>query len=371
MKRSVTKLSTLLAVAAGLCPSLRADKGSMDSAADKADAVVVGEIQSEQQNGSSMTFVLSVVRSLKGDPTPGSSVDVSGTSTGLFPANSTLQLQGDYGLWFLKKTGSQWTFLPAYPTHLHSPDYIALPKTSSPLAVHTNQQPTSTSDLLAVELAAAIENYTAPSQLSNLSEALVRIQDSAVIQGIHDDLRSRTDPELKFIGLLGLLASNEQASALAEIAASLDVVSKVQVGSQIVSAISGVRGTDPPTIQTLGKLAQCSYPDVQRSAAEALQRIHTGDTLPLLGQLLGSSDQRIRESALWGFTKFVENRPVEVPTNIPGTLLGPQGPTPYRTPQTDKHLMGRQPPGSINEAEFVQFWQSWWATMAPKLAPGK
>jgi hypothetical protein len=85
--------------------------------------------------------------------------------------------------------------------------------------------------------------------------------------------------------------------------------------------------------------------------------------------LLDSSDQKVRESAMWGFVRFVNNLPVEVPTNIRGKLLVPQGPTPYRTADTDKHSPGARSPGSTDDTADVQFWKSWWASMRAKLTP--
>src|SRR5258708_27725981 len=54
-----------LAVSALICSG--ADKGLTDFMADKADAVVEGEVQSGQQSGRSAIFVLVVSRCLKGD----------------------------------------------------------------------------------------------------------------------------------------------------------------------------------------------------------------------------------------------------------------------------------------------------------------
>jgi len=100
----------------------------------------------------------------------------------------------------------------------------------------------------------------------------------------------------------------------------------------------------------------------------ALQAIHTVDTLPFLSKLLNSGDAKTREWAVWGFSKFVDNRPVEVPTQIPGRLLVSQGLTPYRTADTDRNSPARFAPGSVDDA--VPFWKSWWAAMKSQLAPG-
>ena len=119
--------------------------------------------------------------------------------------------------------------------------------------------------------------------------------------------------------------------------------------------------------RSLGTIA--ADPGWARCAADALALIHTRETLPYLAPLLDSNDTEVRKSALWGFSRFVDNLPVAVPTNIPGMLLAPQGPTPYRTSETDGHSPGRRPPGSTDDAADVQFWKSWWASMKVKLTP--
>src|SRR3954454_6511065 len=60
-------LNTRLIGVLSLClfaADIRAGKGPTDVLADQADAVVVGNIQSGQQNGQSLAFMLSVVRTI-------------------------------------------------------------------------------------------------------------------------------------------------------------------------------------------------------------------------------------------------------------------------------------------------------------------
>jgi hypothetical protein len=129
--------------------SLRASKGSTDDLADKADAVVVAQVQSGQQTGHTVAFVLSISRTIKGDLAPGSVINVSG-SAGM-PLNRTFQ--GQYGLWFLQKAGGSWALLPLIQKNLllEASGYVPLPKTGSPAAVSTPSPPATVYDRVAVE----------------------------------------------------------------------------------------------------------------------------------------------------------------------------------------------------------------------------
>jgi len=74
-----------------------------------------------------------------------------------------------------------------------------------------------------------------------------------------------------------------------------------------------------------------------------------------------------------GLSRFVDNLPVSTVYNtINGRARIPQGPQPYRTPETDRHSLGTRRLVRANEAEDLQFWRSWWATMRERVmaAPG-
>jgi hypothetical protein len=45
----------------------------------------------------------------------------------------------------------------------------------------------------------------------------------------------------------------------------------------------------------------------------------------------------------------------------------PQGPAPYRTPDTDRYWVGGGTPEKGKEAEYIQFWKGWWAKMRGEL----
>src|SRR5258706_587301 len=100
--------SCFLAVSALNC--VGADKGLTDFMADKADAVVVGEVQSGQQSGRSAIFVLVVSRCLKGDVPSGTAINVRWDEA--WPSRN-VSLPAGYGMWFLQKAGNgTWTLVP-------------------------------------------------------------------------------------------------------------------------------------------------------------------------------------------------------------------------------------------------------------------
>jgi hypothetical protein len=129
-------------------------------------------------------------------------------------------------------------------------------------------------------------------------------------------------------------------SALTEIANNSGLVPKLRARSLVIGAICGVSSTDAAAVGALGRIA--SDANMQACVAEALDRIHTRDTLPFLAQLLDSSDPKAREYAIGGMSRFVDNLPIQTPSNIlNGKSLVPQGPAPYRTADTDRHSLSR------------------------------
>lgn len=363
----------ILAFVAAL-PSLDAERRAIDRLADKADAVVVGEVRSGQQTGTSVAFVLSVARTLKGDLRPGGAVSVSWVS----PLKANKDLKGKYGLWFLRKaSGTDWALQRVregwVPLEFA---YFPLPKGSTGASFITASRPVTVHDLLAVELTAGLQFCTDRSQCHDLAVALFDIGESTVTPELYRALRASGDTELRFLGLAGLLRSNygsADISALAEIASNVDLIPGLEMRGFVLSAIEARRDSDPDVIRYLGIIASSPDVSVQRSVAWALKFIHTRDTLPILGRLLDSTDSGTRESAMTGFSRYVDNLPVATVYNtLNGKWLIPQGPAPYGTPETDTYSLSTRRLDQTREAEFLQFWRSWWATMRDRVmaAPG-
>jgi hypothetical protein len=367
---AIAKLVGILALTGSL-PVHCADKGPTDLLADKADAVVVGEVQSGQQTGNSAAFVLSIVRTIKGDLAAGDTINVSGTTGG--QVNRTLQ--GDYGLWFLRKSAAQWTFLSTSLSlgegFLEGAGYLPLVKTISPLSVNTAMPPSTASDQMAVELVAAMQGYTSQSQLSALTREFLGLGESALLPDLYHSLRASPNQELRFIGVRALLWGDEAPSALAEIANNLDLVADLRANFFVVPAVCGIRNPDPGAVQSLGKITSSADVAMGRCAATALMYIHTKATLPFLAQLLGSGDAQTRESAMRGLSRFVDNLPITTQDNtINATALVPQGPSIYRTADTDKYSLSTTSlsHARYSEAAYLQFWGAWWASVKDALS---
>jgi len=339
------------------------------STPEQASVVVVGEILSGRQSGNSAVFTLSVVRTLKGDASPGTTIAV----------NATLQrpddrdLTGSYGMWFLAKTGAQSVLLPVQ-TGVFDTAYYPLSKAASPAAITTRSPPATLDDQIALETAAALQSYSTALQFHLLATGILGTADSPVTQDAYQFLHTSPDPELRFIALARYLRNQGDTSALAEIANDVDLTPGLKATFFVVPGVLGRLDSDPSAIGSLGKIATSADPYLQRAAATALMYIHTRDALPFLAQLLGSSDAATREFAMRGLSRFVDNLPIATHENVlSGRASLQQGQAPYRTQQTDRYSLSTrslaQAPGG--EAAFLQFWKSWWATMQPKLAPGQ
>ena len=371
MNRPLVKTSLIFVIIAGGIRCLLAEKRTTDRLADQADAVVVADVQSGRQSGYAVAFVLSIIRTIKGDLLPGATVNVSWGCA----LRANKDLQGNYGLWFLRKAGvSQWTLLAVLQGQIPFEfAYFHVPRVSTPPSVNTTRS-ASVNDLMAAELVGALEVYTDPSLRHPLAIELVGIGESAVAPDLYRALRLNSDPELKFVGLAGLLSANDM-SALAQIANNVNLITNLNARGFVSDAISGRRDADPSAVQYLGKIALSPDSGLQWSAAQALKYIHTRDTLPFLARLLDSNNARIREAGMIGLSRFVDNLPIATPENTHnGKDLIPQGPAPYRTAETDKYSLSRRWLGSANEIEYLQFWKFWWATMqfpaVPVTPPG-
>jgi len=289
-----------------IAPVAKAEKGATDFLADQADAIVVGGIQSAQQAGTATTFVLAVTRSLKGPFDPGAVLTISGPDPD--PEGS---FGGQYGLWFLKQTGGQWSALPAEPSTMHPSRYLPMPKTSSPSSITTKSPPSTVHDRLALELAAALQAAPASSRsFSQLADALLQCRESALIPEIHRALHGHADPAVRFVGLAGLVHTSERIAALSEVAGNIEAIKKHPARRFVSSSLCGFH--DPSGVASLARIAQSTG---AFCAVQALAFIHTIDTLPTLADLLDHSDPAIRELAICGLSRFVNNFPITHVTN--------------------------------------------------------
>lgn len=337
---------------------------------EKADAVVVGEVQSGTQHGRQVTFFLTVTRTIKGDIQNGTTLNVL-CEWVKFEGGGDVGFH--YGLWFLKRNGPDaWVVLPTTESPSGFPNtYIPLSKTNAPAGRISNSKPASVSEGIADELQYVIEHYVDLHQLNIALEGLFDDTDAVTRKRVFRELSANKDPELKFIGFGGLLLMNEPG-AFEQIAANADSIGGLKMSRYPVGAIAYVRDGSPATVRTLGKLSLSSNAAVQRAAAQALCDIHTLEALPFLGDLLESSDGETRAWAVKGLSMFVENLPIRHPEDTPSQRWRiRQGPAPYKTVDTDRYSTAerRMDPDPAQEKECVNFWKQWWARMKVELTP--
>jgi hypothetical protein len=123
-------------------------------------------------------------------------------------------------------------------------------------------------------------------------------------------------------------------------------------------------------ITLLGRIASFRGGGFQNAAANALAFLHTLQTLPFLAQLLGSDNVQTRELAIQGMSRFVDGLPIQTTRNFPGgAYLEAAGPTPYRTPDTDRYSLSRGWLNGRDDKPYVEFWKAWWAGLKRELAP--
>lgn len=357
-----------LAVTTAQLPAFGDRLGALDELAGKADAIVVGEIQSGRQTGVSVTLVLSVVRTIKGDLPEGTLLDISGDLQSSF---TRLAIGKEGGLWFMKQSGNRWTFLPVRqgPGLLEMCCFVPFVKTALSGPVEVTHLPQTVGDKVALELVTALKQGNIDLKHSNAAWIVYAMfGERPFITGLLRDLRAQSNQDLKFLGLNNLLKTEDQVSALVELANEVDLVERFRQLPLVGTRICGIHNPDPAVVAILGRISP--RPDMQACAASALALIHTRQTLPFLAQLLDSKDPVAREEAIRGLSRFVESLPIrQMNDQVTGKSYISQGPTPYRTADTTRFSLSlrRLMQTGESDAEYVQFWKSWWARMQDTL----
>ena len=226
--QGIKQASTTIGLVVALS-SAYADPRSTDQLIDSADAVIVGGTLSGQQTGNSVVLTLSVEKSIKGSIPSGSVLDVSWSCQ--WKANQ--DLKGLHGLWFLKALGANhWTILS--PTQQRVPFQLAYYPTNKGVAsmsLAASMNAATSSDFVAAELGSALQAYTDPTQLSHLSQGLLSLGQSGVSERLYNQLRTSSDPELKVIGLAGLVRAGD-VTALSEMARSMDLLPRLRARNE-------------------------------------------------------------------------------------------------------------------------------------------
>jgi hypothetical protein len=335
------------------------------------DAVVVGEVRSGQQVDRAVTFTLAISRTLKGPLQPGDVIPVSWSTS--FRGNS--DFVGSYGLWFLgKDSGGRWRMRPLTNGPVpFAAAYLHLSKVAGPAYPPAGSSPATLGELMTTELAAAVPNYKTPDELTDLAHALLETEKNPASRALYFDLRKSSDPELRFLGLVGLVQFRGWF-ALAEIAGDVDLLDHLKVAPDLMDwALVRFRDGDPGCVRSIGRIGMSTSNEyLRRDAINTLKYIHTRESLPFLAWALDSTNPDLRRAAMWGMTRFVDNLPIVTPDNVPsGGDSVPLGPAPYRTADTDRYSVRflHFPGGQAQEEECLRFWKSWWERMKGELDP--
>lgn len=169
-------------------------------------------------------------------------------------------------------------------------------------------------------------------------------------------------PELTFIGVTGLLQGKD-LSALGEVAANLDLIPKLQRTKRNSTNMRLAEfGPGRDRVSGRDRFIGGRGSAALRRGSACLHPYTPCASIPR--PTVGSPDAGTRERDMTGLSRFVDNLPIPTFQNVPnGAALVAQGPTPYRTEETDKYSLSRGWLHGRDDAPYLQFWKSWWATM--------
>lgn len=354
MYMQVLRLLTLTLCAAA---ALRAD--TIQALSSGVDAVVVGEVTGGYRNGPTATLTLRSDRALKGDFKPGALVNVVWNTA--YPATGTEELPSVYGMWFLRAAGpSQWQLVPPRARAPLGLACYPLPSGSAPPSYGAA---VSVPDAIMLELVAALVQLKPGASFYQVATAIIDSTPSPVTSASVQLLSQSGNLEIQAVGVTSLLRQRN-VLGLQVLAAHPEITAVTMLQAQAGFAVSAFRDPAPQAVQLLGEIATSprSPQGLQEAAGEALSTIHTKEALPFLAALLDSQDPKLRHQAVAGFSMFVESLPVVTFERVADmSWLRPQGPTPYRTADTDRYSASRGAEPVDQQPAYVAFWRSWWA----------
>ncbi len=346
---------------------------SIQALADQADLVTVATVLASSQSGNLVSFTLQLDRVLKGGASEGSTIFVQWESGPNLPAVQEKWLVNLRGLWFLRElTSGRWKALPTVlGSALFMDAFFSIPV--GPIVNAFSYSPTApVIDKVISELGAATEqqNASAPGGSFRVLAGLQGVK-SPLIASMYQRFSESASPNLRALGLAGLLRLGETA-ALSRAETELPNLSKTKEFQNIVvSVCSYFRNPDPSAVAILGRLSILAgaSPELASCAVIALRHMHTRESLPFLVVLLDSADRRIRYQAVAGLASFANmgHVPLEEKLRARGQYVATTR-GPYTTDETLQHFP-TLPAFENNEAQYINFWKSWWNRVQPLLQP--
>jgi len=330
----------------------------------QADGVVVGKISRAQNSSSGAKLALLVDRVIKGSFTPGETISLAWN--GPPPSRAPGQPWGDYGIWFLQSAGPNWRIvqIPAAQS-LETSCYRRPEGTLPPATATTGTAAPSPVELMLAELTNAAEKFDPHGfEFIQTIDSFFHMPPSPALTAAFRQMSQSTNPNVKVLGLIGLITGGDSASLGLLPLENTPPLNRFG-GGRMGWAISTVRDSAPVTVRELGSIATGKNVPlgIRQCAAEALAKIHTKETLPFAALFLDSQDVTLQKWGLDAFSRFVMNLPIEKPEMLTTMAwMKPQGPAPYSSPETDRHIAGPGIPES-KLPEYISFWKAWWSQM--------
>lgn len=381
------------------CSGINVPKPDLAQAIRASDTIIVARVISGKARsdsaGASAELTLRVVRVLKGEIAPESQVAVKTRGNRFYipgPASKMSQswaLEHFTALWFLHDQKGKYSVIPVTQAageperaSLLLPEDAPGPSASSDLRRAVAEEIIATLRIMAethrneikpihnvqmingqVDRSYSLGRYAA--KALELTEALSTLGDETTLLAIYRKLASEPAEYLRAAGIAGLIAANDPAGPKQAAAEFRTLFHDAYVGSITMNLIGYRNPEDGDAVLAVGRLAtenlDLDMPVVQKSAAHALNAIHTKEAMPTLITLLDSDDAEVGGQALNGICLFVRNAPIVTPQSIPsGSWRQSREPAPFRTKDTDAYCWMNPLPASWAPPEYKTFWKSWW-----------
>jgi hypothetical protein len=397
--QSLLKAAGAIVALTAYCSATNVPKPDLAQALRAADTIVVARVISgnarTSATGASGEVLLRVMRVIEGEVTAGSQIEIKTQGSRFFIPGPGSKMAHSWAvehftaLWFLRRQGVQYAVIPVTPG-AGDPERasLLLPEDSSPVS-----QPNQVHRAVAEEIIATLrtmatthENEIKPvynvqmingqvdrsygfgnyaAKALQLNEALATLGDQPTLHAVYRELASDPAGYLRAIGIAGLIAANDPAGPKLAAVEVRNLFREAYV-SPIAMGLMGYRNPeDSEAILALGRIAteftDLDMPMLQKSAARALNALHTKETLPALIALLDSDDAEVGGLAMNGICLFVRNGPIVTPQSIPsGSWRQSREPAPFRTKDTDAYCWMNPLPASWAPPEYKAFWKTWW-----------
>lgn len=397
--KDLLKLTAAMAALTSYCSGINLPKPDLGQAIRASDTIVVARVISgkarSDSTGASAELLLRVVRVLKGEIAHGSQVAIKTSGNRLYIPGPASRVSRSWAvehltaLWFLRGENGQYAVIPVTPA-AGEPERasLLLHEDSTGTAGSSNVRRAVGEEIVAtLRTMAATHRYeikpiynvqmingqvdrshvfgSYAAKALHLTEALATLGDQPTLLTIYRELASDQAGYLRGVGIAGLIAANDPAGPKQAAAEFRTLFHDAYVGPIAMSLMGYCNPEDGDAVLAVGRLAtenlDLNMPLLQKSAARALNAIHTKEAMPSLIALLDSDDTEVGGQAWNGICLFVRNAPIVTPQSIPsGSWRQSREPAPFRTSQTDAYCWMNPLPASGAPPEYIAFWKSWW-----------